>query len=58
MVADLDHYYVPKEHVDYVLWNLLTGVGTPARLDRPDRPDTSAGSANEDASGPANAPNA
>jgi hypothetical protein len=33
MVADLDHYYVPKDHVDYVLWNALTGVDNPARLD-------------------------
>jgi hypothetical protein len=36
MVADLDHYCVPKEHVDYVLWNVLTGVETAAWLDQPD----------------------
>ena len=34
MVADLDHYYVPKDEIDYVLWNRLTGVTNPERLDR------------------------
>ncbi len=33
MVADLDHYYVPKDEVGYVLWNRLTGVTNRARLD-------------------------
>ena len=33
-VADLDHYYVPKDEVGYVLWNRLIGVTNPARLDR------------------------
>lgn len=42
MVADLDHYYVPKDSVDYVLWNRLTGVVNPERLDlgNADRGDT------------------
>jgi hypothetical protein len=35
-VADLDHYYVPKDEVDYVLWNRLIGVTNRARLDRAD----------------------
>jgi hypothetical protein len=39
MVADVDHFYVPKERVGYVLWNILTGVGSPARLDQPDESD-------------------
>ncbi len=33
MVADEDHYYVPKKHTDYVLWNRLNQVDNPARLD-------------------------
>ena len=33
MVADEDHYYVPKKHTDYVLWNRLRQVSNPARLD-------------------------
>ncbi len=37
MVAQFDHYYVPKARVDYLLWNRLTGVTNPARLDQPDR---------------------
>lgn len=38
VVADLDHYYVPKDAVDYVLWNRLTGVENPKRLDRSGTP--------------------
>ena len=34
MVADVDHYYVPKDEVGYVLWNRLIGVTNPARLDQ------------------------
>ncbi len=33
MVAGLDNYYVPKKDTDYVLWNRLNQVETPARLD-------------------------
>lgn len=33
MVADEDHYYVPKKHTDYVLWNRLRQVDNPLRLD-------------------------
>jgi hypothetical protein len=33
MVADEDHYYVPKKHTDYVLWNRLRQVNNPLRLD-------------------------
>lgn len=33
MVADEDHYYVPKKTTDYVLWNRLNQVTIPARLD-------------------------
>lgn len=33
MVADEDHYYVPKKETDYVLWNRLNQVTNPARLD-------------------------
>jgi hypothetical protein len=33
MVSDEDHYYVPKKHTDYVLWNRLNQVSNPARLD-------------------------
>ena len=33
MVADEDHYYVPKKETDYVLWNRLNQVDNPARLD-------------------------
>lgn len=36
MVADEDHYYVPKKHTDYVLWNRLQQVTNPARLDESD----------------------
>lgn len=33
MVSDEDHYYVPKKHTDYLLWNRLNQVTDPARLD-------------------------
>ena len=33
MIADEDHYYVPKKATDYVLWNRLNQVSNPARLD-------------------------
>jgi hypothetical protein len=33
MVANGDHYYVPKKEVDYVLWNRLNQVTEPVRLD-------------------------
>ena len=33
MVAGPDNYYVPKSETDYQLWNRLTGVTDPARLD-------------------------
>lgn len=33
MVADEDHYYVPKKETDYIIWNRLRQVGNPARLD-------------------------
>lgn len=33
MVAEAGHYYVPKKEVDYVLWNRLNQVDSPARLD-------------------------
>jgi len=33
MVAEEDHYYVPKKATDYVLWNRLNQVTIPARLD-------------------------
>jgi len=36
MVSDEDHYYVPKKHTDYVLWNRLNQVDNPARLDEPE----------------------
>ena len=32
MVADRDHWYVPKDAVDYELWNRLIGVTNPERL--------------------------
>jgi len=38
MVADEDHYYVPKKHTDYVLWNRLRQVSNPARLDESEAP--------------------
>lgn len=33
LVADEDHYYVPKKVMGYVLWNRLNQVSNPARLD-------------------------
>ena len=33
MVAEEGHYYVPKNHTDYVLWNRLRQIDNPARLD-------------------------
>jgi hypothetical protein len=33
MISDENHYYVPKKHTDYVLWNRLRQVSNPARLD-------------------------
>lgn len=35
MISDEDHYYVPKKRTEYVLWNRLKRVTTPARLDEP-----------------------
>ena len=32
MVADRDHWYVPKDAVDYQLWNRLIGITNPERL--------------------------
>jgi hypothetical protein len=32
MVAGADNWYVPKDSVDYPLWNRLIGVKHPARL--------------------------
>lgn len=33
MIAEEDHYYVPKKATDYMLWNRLNQVTLPARLD-------------------------
>ncbi len=33
MTAGPDNYYVPKSETDYQLWNRLTGVTDPSRLD-------------------------
>ena len=33
MVAGPQNWYVPKSETDYVLWNRLSGVTDPARLD-------------------------
>lgn len=33
MVPDVDNAYVPKKETDYLLWNRLNQVETPARLD-------------------------
>jgi len=33
MTAGSDNYFVPKSETDYQLWNRLTGVTDPARLD-------------------------
>jgi len=38
MVADEDHYYVPKKETGYVLWNRLNQVTNPARLDESETP--------------------
>ena len=38
MVAVEDNYYVPKDDIDYTLWNRLTGVTNPERLDIADEP--------------------
>jgi hypothetical protein len=32
MVSDEDHYYVPKKHTEYVLWNRLKQISKQARL--------------------------
>jgi len=32
MVADTNHWYVPKAAVDYELWNRLIGIDNPDRL--------------------------
>jgi hypothetical protein len=34
MTAGAENWYVPKSETDYVLWNRLTGVTDPARLDQ------------------------
>ena len=36
MVADEDHYYVPKNHTDYVIWNRLRQLSNRARSDGPE----------------------
>jgi len=33
MLAEPEHYYVPKKETSYVLWNRLNQVENPARLD-------------------------
>jgi hypothetical protein len=33
MVAGASNYYVPKDNIDYTLWNRLIGVTNPERLD-------------------------
>ncbi len=38
MISDEDHYYVPKKHTDYVLWNRLKQVSNKARLDESETP--------------------
>ena len=35
MVATPEHWYVPKDAVDYELWNRLVGVSNPERLYAP-----------------------
>ncbi|MBD2100052.1 hypothetical protein [Leptolyngbya sp. FACHB-261] len=35
MEAGPDNWYVPKSEMDYPLWNRLTGVQEPERLDEP-----------------------
>jgi len=34
MLSDEDHYFVPKHHTDYVLWNRLKQLGNQARLNK------------------------
>jgi hypothetical protein len=41
MVAGPQNWYVAKSSVDYVVWNILTGVTNPERLDLPDQQGTS-----------------
>jgi hypothetical protein len=36
MQATREHWYVPKDAVDYELWNRLVGVSNPERLYAPD----------------------
>ena len=36
MSAGEDNWYVPKDGVDYQLWNRLRGITDPERLDEPD----------------------
>ena len=36
--ASADNWYVPKTEVDHELWNLLTGVQDPNRLDQSSHP--------------------
>ena len=38
MIADEDHYFVPKKHTDYVLWNRLKRLNNRARLDESETP--------------------
>jgi len=38
MVSDEDHYYVPKNHTDYVLWNRLKQLSNQARLNESETP--------------------
>lgn len=37
MEATADHCYVPKTEISYPLWNRLTGIENPERLDEPTR---------------------
>ncbi len=38
MVSDEDHYYVPKHHTDYMLWNRLKQLSNQARLNKSETP--------------------
>ncbi len=38
MLADENHYYVPKKETDYLIWNRLNQVTNPARLDEFEAP--------------------
>lgn len=38
MVSDEDHYYVPKKHTEYVLWNRLKQLSNQACLDESETP--------------------